>query len=182
VSMRPRMTVGLVLGIVAVCLPPPAHAAPPIIDRFSDSGFVENVQDCGDGTRVDIEFSFVAAAKNFFDQSGMLVRATFWSRGSGTLLLVDKDTGAILATETGASPHLETLDLRTNTYAITGMTLHNNVPGEGRVAHAAGKITFEVEFFDPETFDLVLGDVIMSAGKQDEFGELDWCQILRDQI
>jgi hypothetical protein len=180
-SLRRRTMVGLVLGL-AVWLPSPARADPPLIDRFTDSGYVENVQDCGDGTRADIAFSFRGVAKNFYDRTGQLVRATFWSRGAGTLLLVDKATGAILATETGASPHLETLDLRTNTYTITGMTLHNNVPGSGRVAHASGRITWEVESFDPETFDLVLGDVIRSAGKQEQFLEIDWCQILRDQI
>jgi hypothetical protein len=183
VSMRRRTTVGLVLGLAAVCLPPSSQAAPPIIERSSNiSGSVENVQDCGDGTRVDLEFNFDEVFKLFSDRSGELIRVTRWARGSGTLLLVEEDTGEILATETGASPNIQTLDLRNNTFSVAGMTLHNNVPGSGRVAHASGRVIWEVESFNPETFDLVLGDVIKSAGKQQEFNEIDWCQILRDQM
>jgi hypothetical protein len=182
VLIRRRTTVGLLLAL-AVCIPPSSHAAPPVIERSSDiSGSIENVQDCGDGTRVDLEFTFDEVFKLFSDQSGDLVRVTRWSRGAGTLLLVDKSTGEVLATETGASPSFETLDLRRNTFSVSGMTLHNNAPGSGRVAHASGRVVWEVESFDPETFELVLGDIIKSAGKQEEFGEVNWCQILRDQM
>jgi hypothetical protein len=167
---------------VAICLPATAHAAPPTIDRFSFSFSIENLQDCGDGTRVDFEDNTDATIKNFFDQSGTLVRATALFRGSGTVLLVDKDTGAILATETGTGPALWTVDFRTNTFTITGLTGHNNVPGSGIVLHAAGRVTWELVSFDPETFDVERGDVIKSAGKQEEFEEVDWCQILRDQL
>jgi len=183
-----RTVVGLIVGIAAIGLPPAANAVPPDIVRSADNeGYITGVQDCGDGTRVDISFVFDDAAKFFYDRSGDLVRVTRWSKGPGTLLLIDEETDAVLATETGASPSMEIFDLRNDTASIVGMTLHNNVPGSGRVAHAAGTFTFELLSFevvsvDPAILEFEIGEFIRSGGRHESFNEVNWCQILRDQI
>jgi hypothetical protein len=188
VTMLRRTAVGLIVGIMAIGLPPVANAAPPDIVRSADNeGYIAGVQDCGDGTRVDISFVFDEAAKFFYDSSGELVRVTRWSKGAGTLLLIDEETEEVLATETGASPSMEIFDLRNGTASVVGMTLHNNVPGSGRVAHAAGIFTFELLSFevvsvDPAIFEFEIGEFIRSGGKQQFFSDVDWCQILREQM
>src|SRR5206468_5411294 len=52
-------------------------------------------------------------------------------------------------TETGSSPTTLIWDLTNMTFTVNGMTFHNNIPGQGRVAHDTGSITWELLSYDP---------------------------------
>ena len=70
-------------------------------------------------------------------------------------------------TETGSSPQNITVDFLAETFTISGMQLHNNIPGEGRVAHETGTITFPIEVIDPETGEFSVDfETCPSLGRQ----------------
>ena len=118
-----------------------------------------------------------------FYEDGEPVKVVRFHRGLGTLLLVDDETGAVLATETGSSPSSVIVDVLANTVTFNGSFLHNNVPGLGRVAHAGGHAVGELASFDPETLEFEVGDILFASAKnQDENFDVDWCEILRAQL
>jgi len=108
------------------------------------------------------------------DNTGNVTRMKIHSYGSGTLVNQEDET----KTETGSSPSNITVDFLARTFTVSGMQLHNNIPGEGRVAQDTGTITFPIEVSDAKAgeytvdFDLVL----RSGGKHPEF--VDWCSMV----
>ncbi len=116
-------------------------------------------------------------------RDGKPVKVARFVKGSGTLWLIDDDTGAVLASESGSSPHTEMFDLRAPmTYTLSGTTKHNNVPGLGRVAQAGGTFTYELLSFDtatlvnPALLGFTQGELLHASDKSTL--EPDWCAIL----
>lgn len=100
--------------------------------------------------------------KTWRDSAGNVTRIKIHSYGTGTLVNQDEPT----KTETGSSPQNITVDFRAETFTISGMQLHNNIPGEGRVAQDTGTITFPIEVIDPEAgeFTVDFETVLRSGG------------------
>jgi hypothetical protein len=99
----------------------------------------------------------------FFDQQGNLVREQIHFQGTGEL--VNTVTGK---TETGSSPTMEIVDYKRGTDTTVGLVFHNNIPGQGIVALAAGRITFNLD----------TGELIFEGGPHPDFDEIDWCSML----
>jgi hypothetical protein len=129
---------------------------------------------CPGGYDILIEFAGRGRTTFFYDQQGGLSRVTDWAKGYGTLINSEDPS----KTETGSSPNLYEWDLRDMTFTIRGMSYHNNIPGEGRVAQDAGVLVFELLSFDPETGDFELGDLLHSGGKHPGFEGIDWCSMV----
>ena len=64
-------------------------------------------------------------------RGGKPVKVARFVKGSGTVWLVDDDTGAVLASESGSSPRTEMFDLGAMTYTLSGTTKRNNVRVSG---------------------------------------------------
>ena len=64
------------------------------------------------------------------------------------------------------------------TVTVRGMSFHNNIPGEGRVAQDAGVLVFELLSFDLDTFEFETGDLLHSGGKHPAFEDIDWCSMV----
>jgi len=115
-------------------------------------------------------------------RGGKPIKVARFVKGSGTVWLIDDDTGAVLASESGSSPRTETFNLRTMTYTLSGTTKHNNVPGLGRVAQAGGTFTYELLSFDtatlvsPALLSFTTGELLHASAKSTL--EPDWCAIL----
>jgi hypothetical protein len=178
---RFQWVLGMVIAVAGLCNASPASAARPVITHSVDEGTITNIQDCGTA-HVDITFRDEITTRAFYDD-GVLVKVVRSHRGLGTLLLVDDQTGSVLATETGSSPSSETFDLVAMTVTFNGSFLHNNVPGLGRVAHAGGQGVAELLSFDPETGAFETGDILFTSAKmREENFDVDWCEILRAQL
>ena len=102
------------------------------------------------------------------------MRVTDWAKGYGTLINSEDPS----KTETGSSPNVSEWDLRNMTFTVRGMSFHNNIPGEGRVAHDAGVLVFELLSFDLDTFDFETGELLHSGGKHPGFDGIDWCSMV----
>jgi hypothetical protein len=126
------------------------------------------------GYNILIEFSGSGVNKVFFDQQGNVVRIWDWAKGQGTLI----NSADPMKTETGESPNVWEWDFRDTTFTVRGMSFHNNIPGEGRVAHDAGVLVFEPLSFDLETGEFEAGELPHSGGKHPGFEGIDWCSIV----
>lgn len=178
---RIRWVLGVVIALAGLCGASPASATGPVITHSVDQGTITDIQDCGTA-HVDITFRDEITTRAFY-KDGVLVKVVRSHRGLGTLLLVDDQTGAVLATETGSSPSSETFDLLAMTVTFNGSFLHNNVPGLGRVAHAGGHAIVELLSFDLETGFFETGEILFASAKmQPEFFDVDWCAILTAQL
>ena len=160
--------------VLAVTLIVPAHATPPQNEPYEFSGEGVFFEGCPGGYDILIEFAGRGRTKFFFDQQGEVVRITDWAKGYGTLIN-SKDPSK---TETGSSPNVVEWDLRNMTFTVRGMSFHNNIPGEGRVAQDAGVLVFELLSFDLDTFEFETGELLHSGGKHPGFDGIDWCSMV----
>jgi hypothetical protein len=156
---------------VAMALAVPGQAVPPVKDEQVFTGTVPWTE-C-DGVEIFVDFVDVHMDTFFYDKDGNLVRYVSHSKGQGTL--VNPVTGV---TNTGAGPSKVTVDLRSMTVSIVGQIFHNTEPGAGRVALAAGNLTFELVSFDPEERTFEGGDLIHVGGPHPDFDDIDWCSLV----
>jgi hypothetical protein len=152
---------GLALAAVPFAFAAPAAATPPTVETFHDEG-TSPWTSC-EGFDIVVNFQVNIVERTFYDSSGAPVRIQAQIRGSGEL--VNTVTGA---SNTGSGPIVETVDLRAGTITQVGLLFHNNLPGEGVVALAAGTITF----------DLQTDEILFSAGPHPEFDDIDWCSLV----
>lgn len=167
----------LATGVAAVLisLGGPAAAAGPEKESFPFQGSIEDWVECPEqGFNIRIDFSGIDVVKTWRDAAGNVTRIKIHSYGSGTLVNQEDPT----KTETGSSPTNITVDFLARTFTISGMPLHNNIPGEGRVAHETGTITYPIEVIDPKTgeYDVDFSVVLRAGGKHPEF--VDWCSMV----
>ena len=160
--------------VLAVALTVSAHAAPPQNEPYEFSGDGVFFKGCPGGYDILIEFAGRGRTKFFFDQQGEVVRITDWAKGYGTLINSEDPS----KTETGSSPNVVEWDLRNMTFTVRGMSFHNNIPGEGRVAQDAGVLVFELLSFDLDTFEFETGELLHSGGKHPGFDGIDWCSMV----
>ena len=171
-----------------------AAASPAAADVVTKTAFVDDA----DGQRIDLRVydpvAFQCGTSHLeatYRDEGVLrvryrggepIKVARFVKGSGTVWLIDDDTGAVLASVSGSSPRTETFDLRAMTYTLSGTTKHNNVPGLGRVAQAGGTFTYELLSFDIATLDepallsFTTGELLHASDKSTL--EPDWCAIL----
>ena len=198
-SLLSRLFVALATALVGLVLASPTWADPPTITHFVDQtapgeridlSEFSPAMDCGT-THVELTYRDVGTMRVYYD-GGEPIRIVRFHKGMGTLWLIDDATGDVLATETGSSPSTEIFDLRAMTYTVVGTTLHNNVPGLGRVAQAGGRITYKLLSFDTSSLDdpvnlqFDLGDepeiLFASAKSTGGLFDVDWCSILEAQV
>jgi hypothetical protein len=171
-----------------------AAAAPAAADMVTKTAYVD---DAG-GQRIDLRIydpiAFQCGTSHVeatYRDEGVLrvryrggepIKVARFVKGSGTVWLIDDNTGAVLASESGSSPRTETFDLQAKTYTLSGTTKHNNVPGLGRVAQAGGTFTYELLSFDtatlanPALLSFTTGELLHASDKS--ILEPDWCAIL----
>ena len=176
---RPRAGVrqlAVALAAVAALLVAvaPSQAAKPQTEPFEDSGEFVFFEGCPGGFDVLIEFSVRGRKTVFFDEQGNVVRVKEMRKGTGTLINSEDPSKTL----TGSSPETVVWDLRNMTFSVRGMSLHNNIPGEGRVAQDAGVLVFELLSYDLDTGDFEIGELLHSGGKHPEFEEVDWCSMV----
>ena len=159
--------IALVLGAAG-----PAGAVPPDIEPYEFSGSAVQQEDCPGGYDVLVEFEGRGLRKIFYDKDGSIDRVWDWAQGSGTLINSEDPS----KTETGSSPNAFVWDLDKMTFSIRGMLAHNNIPGEGRVAHDSGVLVFELLDFQLDPFDFELGELLHAGGKHPE--TIDWCSMV----
>ena len=173
--MTRRIRLAAVAASVAlVAAVAPAQAAPPQIAPYEFSGEGLFLEGCPGGFDIRVEFAGRGLNKVFYDKDGNIVRIWDWAKGYGTLINSTDPT----KTETGSSPNVFEWDFRTMTFTIRGMTFHNNIPGEGRVAQENGVLVFELLSFDFETGDFETGELLHSGGKHPDFDDIDWCSMV----
>ncbi len=160
--------------VLAVAVAAPAHAAKPQITPYEFSGEGVFLEGCPGGYDILIEFAGRGLNKVFVDQDGNVVRIWDWAKGFGTLINSEDPTKS----ETGSSPNVWEWDFRDMTFTIRGMSFHNNIPGEGRVAHDAGVLVFELLSYDFATGDFETGELLHSGGKHPGFEGIDWCSMV----
>jgi hypothetical protein len=160
--------------VLAVTVIAPARAATPQITPYEFSGEVVFLEGCPGGYDILVQFAGRGLNKVFFDQDGNVVRIWDWAKGYGTLINSEDPT----KTETGSSPNVFEWDFRDMTFTIRGMTFHNNIPGEGRVAQDTGVLVFELLSYDFQTGDFETGALLHSGGKHPAFEDIDWCSMV----
>jgi hypothetical protein len=168
-----RWTV-LAAAALALAVTAPAHAAEVEHEPFEFSGEFLFFEGCPGGYDILLRFAVSGRATLWFDEQGDLVRIKEWTKGTGTLINSEDPTKTL----TGSSPVVTVWDLRNMTFTVRGMSLHNNIPGEGRVAQDTGVLVFELLSFDPETGDFETGELLHAGGKHPEFDAVDWCSMV----
>jgi len=163
-----------VVALLAAVAAPGALAAKPQTEPIEDSGEFVFFEGCPGGFDVLIEFSVRGRRTVFFDEQGNVVRVKEMRKGTGTLINSEDPSKTL----TGSSPETVVWDLRNMTFSVRGMSLHNNIPGEGRVAQDAGVLVFELLSYDLDTGDFEIGELLHSGGKHPEFEEVDWCSMV----
>jgi len=163
-----------VVALLAAVAAPGALAAKPQTEPIEDSGEFVFFEGCPGGFDVLIEFSVRGRRTVFFDEQGHVVRVKEMRKGTGTLINSEDPSKTL----TGSSPETVVWDLRNMTFSVRGMSLHNNIPGEGRVAQDAGVLVFELLSYDLDTGDFEIGELLHSGGKHPEFEEVDWCSMV----
>jgi hypothetical protein len=151
----------LALALASLAVAGPASAAQPTVETFHFEGTNQPWTSC-EGFDIVLNYSVDVVERTFYDNAGAPTRIQAQARGYGQL--VNTVTGA---TNTGASPSMQIVDLEAGTVTTVGLTFHNNLPGEGIVALEAGRITFDEE-----------DNVLFSAGPKPGFEGIDWCSIL----
>jgi hypothetical protein len=167
-------SVVLAAAALALALIAPAHAAVPQHEQFEFGGEGVFFEGCPGGYDVLIEFAVSGRATLFFDRQDELVRIKEWSSGTGTISNSEDPSKTL----TGSSPVVTVWNLRDMTFTVRGMSLHNNIPGEGRVAQETGVVVFELLSFDLETGEFETGELLHSGGKHPEFDDVDWCSMV----
>ena len=170
-AFRSAASTAVVLAMVLIV---PAHAAPPQNEPYEFSAEGMFFEGCPGGYDILIEFAGRGRTKFFIDQQGEVVRITDWAKGYGTLINSEDPSKTL----TGSSPNVFEWDLRNMTFTIRGTSFHNNIPGEGRVAHDGGVLVFELLSFDLDTFEFETGDLLHSGGKHPGFDGIDWCSMV----
>ena len=165
----------LAMAVVAILLAcgASAQAAGPETETFPFEG--SEVIECPEqGFDIRIDFFGSEVVKTWRDSAGNVTRIKIHSYATGTLVNTSDPT----KTETGSSPINITVDFLAETFTVSGMSLHNNIPGEGRVAHETGTITYPIEVIDRTTgeFEVDFNVVLHSGGKHPEF--VDWCSMV----
>ena len=84
-----------------------------------------------------VDFFGSDTVKTWRDSEGDVTRIKIHDYGTGTIYPDTDPTNR----ETGSGPINITIDFLKETYTISGQESHNNIPGEGRVAHQSGTIT-----------------------------------------
>lgn len=171
---RLAVTLAAVAALLAAVAAPGALASTPQTEPFEDSGEFVFFEGCPGGFDVLIQFSVRGRRTVFFDEQGDVVRVKEMTKGTGTLINSEDPSKTL----TGSSPLTVVWDLRNMTFSVRGMSLHNNIPGEGRVAQDAGVLVFELLSYDLATGDFETGDLLHSGGKHPEFEEIDWCSMV----
>jgi hypothetical protein len=121
-----------------------------------------------------VDFAGSDAVTTWRDADGEITRIRVHDYGAGTIY-PDNDPSARV---TGAGPMNITVDFVKETYTVSGQQFHNTIPGEGRVAHASGTITFAIKVLDRQAGDFeVIGDPLHVGGPHPDFDEIPWCQI-----
>src|SRR5829696_3358177 len=172
-SLRFR-SMSVALLAAATAAPGPAEAAKPERERVPFSGEVPSFSCPDHGFDIRVRFFGTDMGTRFYDDAVNRIRVRIHSHGTGTLY----NTSDPSKTETGSSPTILTWDLQKMTFTVAGMTFHNNIPGEGRVAHDTGILQWELLSYDPETGDYETGELLKSGGKHPEFEEIDWCSMV----
>ena len=152
-----------------------AQSAPPEKEIFPFEGSIVDFIECPEqGFNIRIDFFGIEVYKTWRDADGNVTRIKIHSYGTGTLVNQEDPT----KTETGSSPRNITVDFLAETFTVSGMDAHNNIPGEGRVAQDTGTITFPIEVTDRQAgeFTVDFETVIRSGGKHPEF--IDWCSMV----
>ena len=153
----------------------PAQAAGPDKESFPFDGSIVDWVRCPDqGFNIRIDFSGLDVVKTWRDGAGNVTRIKIHSYSAGTLVN-QKDT---TKTETGSSPTNITVDFEARTFTVSGMQLHNNIPGEGRVAQDTGTLTHPIEVTDPKLGEFEVNfDVVLRSGGQHPTS-VDWCSMV----
>ncbi len=137
----------------------PATAVPPEQEQFPFTvGFVDEDL-CG----FPIEFSFEGTVNvtRFFDRQGNLTRIQM--RSADDAIATNLNNGK---TATGHEVSTITVDVEEGTEALTGLSIHLNVPGHGAVLMEVGRVAFDLETGEP-TF--VAGQHQLAEGDFSEF-------------
>lgn len=169
---RTLRSVTLTAMVLALGAAGPAGAVPPDIEPYVFSGSAVQQEDCPGGYDVLVAFEGRGLRKVFYDKDGSVDRVWDWAQGSGTLI----NSADPSKTETGSSPNAFVWDLDKMTFSIRGMLAHNNIPGEGRVAHDSGVLVFRLLDFQLDPFDFELGELLHAGGKHPE--TIDWCSMV----
>jgi hypothetical protein len=155
-----QVLLALALGVCLLAFAAPALAVSPEFHPFHLEG-TQLVANC-DGFDVIVNYQIDGLYTGFYDKQGNLVREQIQFRGTGEL--VNTVTGK---TETGSSPAMEIVDYKRGTDTTVGLIFHNNIPGQGIVALAAGRIIFNLD----------TGEVVFEGGPHD-IDQIDWCSMV----
>ena len=165
-------TTALVLLLAA-----PAHSAKPVREVFPFEGTGFPFFPCTEfGYDFDILVDFVGsdAVTTWRDADGDVTRIKVHSLGAGTIYPDTDPTNR----NTGSGPVNITVDFLKETFTISGQQFRNILPGEGRVAHSSGTITFAIEVLDRQTGDFeVIGEPLHVGGPHPDFEDIPWCEI-----
>ena len=164
----------VVAVVLAVTVAAPAHAAKPQITPYEFSGEGVFLEDCPGGYDILIEFAGRGLNKVFVDQNGKCCSHLGLGQGlrdADQQRRPDQDGDRV-------EPNVWEWDFRNMTFTIRGMSFHNNIPGEGRVAHDAGVLVFELLSYDFATGDFETGELLHSGGKHPGFENIDWCSMV----
>jgi hypothetical protein len=154
-----------------------AHAAKPEREVVPFEGTGEPFFPCSEfGYDFDILVDFFGSntMTTWRDAEGNVTRIKIHGYGTGTIYPDNDPTNR----ETGSSPTNITVDFLKETYTISGQELHNNIPGEGRVAQQVGTITWAIEVLDRQAGEYeVVGDPLHVGGPHPGFENIPWCEI-----
>jgi hypothetical protein len=153
----------------------PAQAEPPARDLDEYSGTGALFFPCTTlGYDFDILVDFFGSARitTFRGADGNITMIKVHDYGTGTIYPTNDPDNRI----TGAGPTNVTVDFVNETFTLAGQQAHNNIPGEGRVAHVSGTITFAIDVTDAQAgeWEDVDAPPLHVGGPHDEPG---WCEI-----
>ena len=169
-----KTTATLATSLV-LALAPSAAADGPERGTFPFEGAIEDWVECPDqGFNIRLEFAGVDKALQWRDDEGNVTLLKVHSHGAGTLVNQSDPSKTL----TGSGPTNITVDYLAETFTVSGISAHNNIPGEGRVAHESGTITHPIDVVDLQTgaFEIDFDVVLHSGGKHPDF--VDWCSMV----
>ena len=140
-SQPARWITAVATALLLLLLSAPSQAAKPEREVVPFEGTRFPFFPCSEfGYDFDILVDFFGSdtVTTWRDSEGNITRIKVHDYGTGTIYPDTDPTNR----ETGSGPINITVDFLKETYTLSGQRSHNNVPGEGRVAHQSGTITF----------------------------------------
>ena len=176
-SQPARWITAVATALLLLLSAAPAHAAKPEreVVPFEGTGFpFFPCSEFGYDFDILVDFFGSDTVTTWRDSEGNVTRIKIHDYGTGTIYPDTDPTNR----ETGSGPINITIDFLKETYTISGQESHNNIPGEGRVAHQSGTITFRIEVLDRQTGEFeVVGDPLHVGGPHPGFENISWCEI-----